>query len=317
MRFDSIVNVTPQVFGKDSLKTIIPIVILFALGPLMYHNQFFFFLLAVLLVATNSLNIVYGFTGYLPFGFAVFLAFGAYLTAMSINLLHLSAMISVLIGGLSSVGLSLLFTPLLKLSGAYFAIANLATFETVYYIMSNLSLTKWTGGPYGISPHTPYAPTIDYITIITLAVVSSLIILYIRHSNFGLALRAMNDDRSSVELSGVNSPRFRTYAWVISTFLVGVAGGMYGIYLGFFYPPGVFDLTQFSVMVIIFLIFGGRGSYLGPLIGTVVLFLVYQEVVLSYPNLSLLVFGVIVILLILFLPDGVVSLINKYYKEVF
>lgn len=317
MKFDSIVNVTPQVFGKDFLKTLIPIVVLFALGPVLYHNQFFFFLLAVLLIATNSLNIVYGFTGYLPFGFAVFLAFGAYLTAMSINLLHLSVLLSVLIGGLSSVGLSLLFTPLLKLSGAYFAIANLATFETVYYIMSNLSLTSLTGGPYGISPNAPYTPTIDYVTIITLAAVSSLIILYIRHSNFGLALRAMNDDRTSVALSGVNAPRFRTYAWIISTFLIGIAGGLYGIYLGFFYPPGVFDLTQFSVMVIIFLIFGGRGTYLGPLIGTVVLFFVYQEVTLSYPNLSLLVFGVIVILLILFLPDGVVSLINKNYKEVF
>lgn len=317
MKFDSIINVTPQVFGKDSLKTLIPILVLFLMGPLFYHNEFFFFLLAVLLVATNSLNIVYGFTGYLPFGFAVFLAFGAYLTAMSINLLHLSVMISVLIGGLSSVGLSLLFTPLLKLSGAYFAIANLATFETVYYIMSNLSLTKWTGGPYGISPNAPYTPTLYYGTIIALAAVSSLIILYIRHSNFGLALRAMNDDRTSVALSGVNAPRFRTYAWIISTFLVGIAGGLYGIFLGFFYPPGVFDLTQFSVMVIIFLIFGGRGTYLGPLIGTVVLFLAYQEITLNYPNLSLLVFGVIVILLILFLPDGVVSLINKSYREVF
>lgn len=317
MKFDSIVNVPPQVFGKDFLKTLIPIIVLFAIGPIMYHNQFFFFLLAVLLIATNSLNIVYGFTGYLPFGFAVFIAFGAYLTAMSINLLHLSVMISVLIGGFSSVGLSLLFTPLLKLSGAYFAIANLATFETVYYIMSNLSLTKWTGGPYGIAPRAPYTPTVDYVTIIAIAVLSSLVILYIRHSNFGLALRAMNDDRASVALSGVNAPRFRTYAWVISTFLVGTAGGLYGIYLGFYYPSGIFDLTQFSVMVIIYLIFGGRGSYLGPLIGTVVLFVVYWEVTLIYPNLSLLVFGVLVILLILFLPDGVVSLINKSYKEVF
>lgn len=317
MKFSSIIRVEPAVFGKDSLKSLIPVAVIFGLGPFFYQNQFFFFVLAVLLVLTNALNIVYGFTGYLPFGFAVFLAFGAYLTAMSINLLHLSVIVSLLIGGLSSVALSLLFTPLLRLSGAYFAIANLAVFETVYYIIGNLSLTKYTGGPYGIAPHAPYTPVADYVAIVILAAVSSLVILYIHHSNFGLALRAINDDRTSVELSGVNSHRFRTFAWIISTFFVGLAGGLYGIKLGFFYPEGVFDLTRFSVLIIIFLIFGGRGSYLGPIIGTVSLYLLYQEVTLNYPNFSLLVFGIIVILLILFLPNGVVSIVKKSVKEVF
>lgn len=317
MKFDSLLNVPAKVFGKDALKSIIPILLILYLGPVLYTNQFFFFVVAIMIIATNSLNIVYGFTGYLPFGFAVFLAFGAYITAMAINLLHMSMLVALLIGGLSSVALSLVFTPLLRLSGAYFAIASLATFEVVYYITSNLSLQNYTGGPYGISPNTPYTPGLDFALITLIAIVSSLIILYIHHSNFGLALRAINDDRFSVELSGVNSHRFRSAAWIISTFLVGLAGGLYGIYLGFFYPSGVFDLTTFSVLVIIFLIFGGRGTYLGPIIGAIVLYIVYQVVLNSYPNISLLVFGIIVILLILFMPNGVVSIISKQVKEVF
>ena len=317
MKFNSLLTVSPTKFGIDTLKSAIPILAILYIGPLFYSNSFFFFVIAVLIIATNSLNIVYGFTGYLPFGFAVFLAFGAYIAAMSINLLHLPMILSVLIGGLSSAGLSIAFTPLLKLSGAYFAIASLATFEAVYYIMSNLSLRSYTGGPYGISPNVAYTPSLDFGLIALTAVVSSIVILYIRHSNFGLALRAINDDRVSVQLSGVNSHLLRSIAWIVSTFLVGIAGGLYGVYLGFFYPTGVFDLTLFSVLVIIFLLFGGRGSYLGPIIGTVLLYVVYQEVFLNYPDLAYLVFGVIVIFLILFMPDGIMRILSKHVKGVF
>ncbi len=317
VKYESFLNVSLSRAGKDALKTLVPLLAIFLIGPLFYTNQFFFFLMGVLIISTNALNIVYGYTGYLPFGFGLFLAFGAYLASMSINLIHIPVALSIIIGGLSSVLLSLVFSPLLRLSGAYFAIASLATFESLYYIMSNLSLASYTGGPYGISVHAAFTPNIDYYAIAAVAVMSSLIILYIHHSNFGLALKAMNDDRHSVEMCGVNSHRFRTYAWIISTFLVGVTGGLYAIYLGFFYPSGVFDLTEFSVLVIIFLIFGGRGTYLGPLIGSVVLFIVYQEVTLNYPNYSLLVFGILIVGLILFMPNGVVGILKKNTKEVF
>ncbi len=317
MKFDFGIRVTAKQFGKDSLKSIIPLIILFTIGPIFYDNPFFFFLLAVLIVSTNALNIVYGFTGYLPFGFAVFIAFGAYLTAMAINILNFPEVFAILFGGLSSVALSMVFTPLLRLSGAYFAIASLGAFEVMYYFMSNLSLTKYTGGPYGIEPHIPYTPVADFIAIVSVAAVSSLIILFIHHSNFGLALKAISDDRTSAEMSGIHTLRVRTVAWALSSFLAGIAGALYGINLAFFYPSGVFDLTQFSVLVIVFLIFGGKGSYLGPLIGTVVLYLVYQFVTFNYPNFSLLVFGVIIVLLILFLSDGVTSRLKSILPGVF
>lgn len=317
MRFDPGITVTPKQFGKDSLKSIIPLILLFGLGGHLYNNSFFFYLLAALIIGTNALNIVYGFTGYLPFGFAVFIAFGAYLSAMSINLLHFPEVLGILFGGLSSVVLSLAFTPLLRLSGAYFAVASLGAFEMMYYLMGNLSLTKYTGGPFGISPNVPYTPTADFVAIVSIALISSLLILLIHHSDFGLALRAISDDRTSAEMSGVNSLRLRATAWALSAFLMGIAGSLYGIDLGFFYPAGVFDLTHFSVLLIIFLIFGGKGSYLGPLIGTVVLFVVYEFVNFYYPNISLLVFGAIVVFLILFLQDGVIVKLESISSEVF
>lgn len=317
MKYESLHILRSPAFATDLLKSLVPILILLYLAPLFYNDPFLFALLAVMLTSTNALNIVYGFTGYLPFGFAAFVAVGAYASAISINLMHFGLLEGVLFGGLSSVALSMVLTPLLKLNGAYFAIASLAAFEAAYYIFSNPALNSVTGGPYGISINAPYTPQLDYTIVAVLAIVSSLVVLLLRKTDFGLALQAIKDDRYAAEMSGINSFRYRIYAWIMSTFLTGCAGAMFGIYLGFFYPGGVFDLTQFSVLVIIFLIFGGRGTYLGPLIGTAILFFTYQILEMDLPSLYLLAFGLIIVLTVLFMPDGVVSLISKRVRGVF
>lgn len=317
MKFNDIFSISPRQFGLDSLKSVIPLILLFFLVPLFYQDQFLFFLLAVLIIATNALNIVYGFTGYLPFGFAVFIAFGAYTAGMVINLLHFPLILAIIAGGGSSVLLALVFTPLLKLNGAYFAIASLAAFEVVYNIYNNGALKSLTGGPYGLSIHVAYTPNTDYLIVAFIAIVSSLVILVIKKTNLGLVLQAIRDDKLAASLVGINTLKFRTYAWVISSFFAGMAGSLIGIYLGFFYPSGVFDLTEFSILVIVFLIFGGKGTYLGPIIGTIVLFALYQFLTIYYPNYFLLVFGVIIVLLILFLPDGVIVLFSKRAKGVY
>lgn len=317
MKFKDIFSISPKQFGLDSMKSIVPLILLFYLVPLFYENQFLFFLLAVMLIATNSLNVVYGFTGYLPFGFAVFIAFGAYTAGMVINFLHFPLILAIVAGGFSSVLLALVFTPLLKLNGAYFAIASLAAFEAVYNIYNNGVLKSLTGGPYGLDIHVAYTPNIDYAIVAIIAIISSLVILVIKRTNFGLVLQAIRDDRLAAGLMGINTLKFRTYAWIISSFFAGMAGSLLGIYLGFFYPSGVFDLTQFSILVIVFLIFGGKGTYLGPIIGTIVLFALYEFLTIYYPTYYLFVFGIIIIFLILFLPDGVTTIFSKRVKGVY
>lgn len=317
MKFNDIFSTTPKQFGMDSLKSIVPLILLFFLVPLLYENQFLFFLLAVLLIATNALNVVYGFTGYLPFGFAVFIAFGAYTAGMVINFLHFPLIMAIVSGGLSSVLLALVFTPLLKLNGAYFAIASLAAFEAVYNIYNNGALKSLTGGPYGLAIHVAYTPNLDYVIVAIIAILSSLVILVIKRTNLGLVLQAIRDDRLAAGLVGINTLKFRTYAWVISSFFAGMAGALIGIYLGFFYPSGLFDLTEFSILVIVFLIFGGKGTYLGPIIGTVILFALYEFLTLYYPTYYLLVFGIIIVFMILFLPDGVITIVSKRVKGVY
>ncbi len=307
----------PKKISTDAALLIVPLAALFILGPMVITNQAIFMELAVYIMLADALNIVYGFTGYLPFGFGVFFAVGAYGTAILITHDAWPVGASIIAGACFAALLSLLFTPMLRLSGAYFAISSMAAFEAVYLIFSNTQLTFLTGGPYGITFTQVYNPNLDYMIAAILAAVSALVVLLISKSTFGIALRAIREDRFAVELSGVSSLRYRTYAWLISSFVSGIAGGLYGWYLGFFYPEAVFSLTDFSVLVIIFVLFGGRGTVYGPVIGTVILFLAYQLLSLYSANLLLIIFGVLLVLLVLFIPNGIEPLFRKIVKTIF
>lgn len=300
---------------RDALVITVSLAALFLAGPLFINNQSLFMELAIFIILAESLNIVYGFTGYLPFGFGVFFAVGAYGTAILIHHYSWPVASSIIAGACFAALLSLLFTPMLRLSGAYFAISSLAAFEAVYYIFSNTQpqIVALTGGPYGISFTQVYNPNLDFTVAVIVSIVSALIVLLISNSTFGIALKAIREDRLAVELAGVSSLRYRTYAWLLTAFLSGIAGGLFGWYLGFFYPETVFDLTDFSVLVIVFLLAGGRGTVYGPLIGTVILFLGYELISLYFANLLLIVFGAILVLLVLFLPRGLEPLFRKLF----
>lgn len=297
----------------DSLKLLVPLAVIFALGPVFTGNQSLLMELAVFIILADALNIIYGFTGYLPFGFGVFFGTGAYGTAIMITHYHFQPLAALPVGMAATLVLSLLFTPLLRLSGAYFAIASLAAFEVIYLAVGNTSLTFLTGGPYGLSFPQAYRPNLDYTITAIIAIVSALAVLFISRSYFGQALNAIREDRAAAELSGINTLLYRNYAWMISAVLSGLAGGLYGWYLGFFYPDAVFSLTDFSVLVIVFVVFGGKGTIYGPIIGTVALFALYELVTLYFGNFLLIIFGLLLILLILFLPNGVLPMVKKVY----
>jgi branched-chain amino acid transport system permease protein len=297
----------------DAVKIAVPLAAIFTLGPVVTGNQSILMELAVFVILADALNIVYGFTGYLPFGFGAFFAVGAYGTAIMIAHYSFPVGIALLVGTFLSCVLALVFTPLLRLSGAYFAIASLAAFEVLYLAIGNTSLTSITGGPYGISFIQAYSPNVDYAVTAAVAVVSALTVVLLARSYFGIALKAIREDRFAVELAGVNSLRYRNYAWLLSAFFSGLAGGLFGWYLGFFYPEAVFSLTDYSVLIIVFVLFGGRGTAFGPVIGAIILFAVYEVLILYFSNLLLIIFGLLLVLLILFIPDGIVPIIRKHY----
>lgn len=286
-------------------------------GPIAYTNQAFFLTLIVYAILAVSLNIIYGYTGYLPFGFAVFFATGAYGFGIAVKF-GFGVPVALVSGMGMSLLLSFVFIPLLKLRGVFFSVATLGAFEAVSYFVSISypGVAKYTGGPLGIAMPQVYAPNETYYLAIVVLIISIVITFYISNSKFGLALRAIKNDVLSASLSGVNVSLNRNIAWWISAILSGAAGALYGWYISFFYPEAVFDIT-FTLFALVFLIFGGRGTVIGPILGTFVLYTLYYSVGVDYPLYFQAAFGIFVVAAILFIPNGIVDIIKrKLHTEV-
>src|SRR6195952_5202930 len=147
---------------KHILFIIVPLIAVFAVLPGVYQNHLLLFNFIVFLILAQGVNIIYGFTGYLPFGYVGFFGAGAYGFAILTMQYQASAPVAVLAGGLIGVALGLLLTPLLRLSGAYFAIANLAASLAVLHFVANPALEDITRGPYGVSLTGTFNPSMAY-----------------------------------------------------------------------------------------------------------------------------------------------------------
>ncbi len=302
-------------FSHNIKSLIILSVVLLAfylIGPYVYTNSGFFESLLIFTILALSFNLIYGFTGYLPFGYAAFFAFGTYGFGIGI-MNHFGPISSFFLGGLFSIALGLVLSPMLRLRGAYFAIASLAAFEAIYYLVSNQSLMSITGGPYGISVASVYNFNLTYALSIALLFVVIGLTYFVRRSNFGLALRAIRDDPLVASLSGINVGLYRSISWLLSALFAGFSGALYGWFLGFFYPETVFSIN-FSLFAIVFAIFGGAGTVIGPIIGTTALYAVYDAVGVAYPYYFTLIFGLLIIVLIILLPEGLKKIFKKYLK---
>lgn len=267
---------------------------LFFALPSIYNNQALLFNMMVYLALAQGLNLLYGFTGYLPFGYVGFYGTGAYAASLLILFLHWTPILAVATGGIATVLVGLLLSPLLRLSGAYFSIAN-------------PDLTSITRGPYGIDLSSVYNPQASYYTMLAILLLATGLGLFLRRSRFGLSLEAIREDPISAGLAGVNVTRGRIIAWLMSALVAGLSGGAFAWYISVFYPQTVFDLSV-SVFAIVFVLSGGAATVLGPLIGTAVLYGLYNVIGISTPQYFQLTYGLLIVLLVLFLPAGLVSL---------
>ena len=246
----------------------------FIVAPHLYNNQSVLFTMMVFMALAQGLNLLYGFTGYLPFGYVGF--FG---------------------------------------TGAYFSIANLAASQVIYFVVSNQALQPITGGPYGVKIEQVFAPRASYLTMLVILLLTTAIAAYFRRSRFGLGLLAMKEDPISAGLAGVNVLRERLIVWLSSAGVAGLIGGAYAWNLSVFYPDAVFTL-QISVFAIVFALFGGVGTVIGPLLGGALLYAFYAVIGVSAPQYFELLYGLLIVLLVLFLPNGLLSLLTRRHIDV-
>lgn len=295
---------------QHTLFILVPLIVVFALLPGVYQNHLLLFNFVIFLILSQGVNIIYGFTGYLPFGYVGFFGAGAYGFAIMVMHFQTPAALAVLVGGLVGVALGLLLTPLLRLAGAYFAIANLAASLAVLHFVANPALEGITKGPYGVSLTGTFNPTFAYNAALVVLALTIGGVIYLRNSSFGLALQAVREDSVSAAMAGVDVVKMRVIAWLASALVAGLAGGVYAWYVSVFYPDNVFS-GEFSIFAIVFALFGGVATILGPIIGVVILYGVYNLIGFTTPQYFQLIYGLLIMGLVLFLPAGLMSLATR------
>jgi len=267
-------------------------------------------------VFTSSLNLIVGFAGYAAFGNVVFFGVGAYVAGIAAAHLQASMALSIMIAALAGTGLALLLGyPLMRIKGGYFAIATLALNEGMKQVAYNLEVT---GGGRGMSmPISPHSPETVYGSIyyqmFILFLVCVATIWIISRIPFGLAIRALRDQEDAAEVMGINTTIYKMLTWAISAFFTALTGGIWAYWISFFEPHTAFDI-MISVKGFVMMLMGGMGTIFGPILGAFFLEIVSEVIWGAFAEIHRLILGVIVVLAVLLIPEGLVGLGGRHWQ---
>jgi branched-chain amino acid transport system permease protein len=269
------------------------------------------------------LNIILGYTGYVSFGHIVFFGLGGYVGLYLLSLGGISLWIAMAAGGLAAAVLAfLLGYAILRLRGAYFALATIGVLEAVRSFIVNFAPF---GGPIGISLnfsiYKEYGGATDalwlvYYLLLGLTILTVILSYAVKSSKFGLGLFAIREDEDAAEVMGVISPTAKTWAYVLSAIIPGIVGVLFYFKNGNIEPGDAFRL-QFSIELLVMVMLGGFGSVAGPIIGAAG----YQRlrgILLTTPvfkNIQLVVAGVLLLIIILFIPAGAIGWLRQRFHR--
>jgi branched-chain amino acid transport system permease protein len=275
------------------------------LSPFLVQFLINLFMLAAL---AESWNIIGGFTGYASFGNVAFFGIGAYTTGVLLTAAAWPFALALPAGGLLAMAFAgLIGMPILRLKGHYFAIATLGVAETMREIVYNL---KITGGGTGLTmPITRSALPFFYL-MLGILIAATLVNWWLSASRFGYGLIAIREDEDAAAAMGINTALYKTAAFALSGFFAGLTGGVFAYWITFIDPEGVFRVIV-TIQMIIMAVFGGMGTVVGPLLGAVVLASVSEVLSTQLVSLAELFNGIIVILVVLFMPKGLAEVIRK------
>jgi branched-chain amino acid transport system permease protein len=263
----------------------------------------------------TSLNILLGYTGYVSFGHIVFFGLGGYFGFYLLSDLGWPIYLAAIGGGLLSAVIAFLVgSAVLRLRGAYFALATIGINEAARAFVSNFEPFGGATGMFvnfaaydaygGAGPALWFTFTLLWIT----AMVALMVSFMVKHSRFGLGLLAIREDEDAAMVMGVTAPRVKTITYVISAFFPGVIGTLYFFKNGNVEPGDAFQLHM-SIEMLVMVMLGGMGTVLGPVVGAVA----YQGLrgyLLTSPifkELHLATAGLVLLLIVLFVPAGAVG----------
>jgi branched-chain amino acid transport system permease protein len=287
------------------------------------NNEYLFFAGYVVLqyiVLATAWNILGGYCGYVNFGTAAFFALGAYCTVAIHKLLAIPLPLHMLIGGLVSgtVGLGTGYLTL-RLRGAFFAIATLALAVVVQTLITNWDFVGGARGAYVIRPaHAPLLGSyIEYLFVLmlALAVLAVTAARAIERSRLGYGFATIRDDELAAEASGVPTLRLKLIATTLSGALMGMAGGPLPFYVGYLDPSSGFNLA-YAVNSIAMPLVGGTMTWIGPVIGAILLGAIQQIATVTISSAAnLLIVGVVLVAFVIIAPNGIVGLIETQLRK--
>jgi branched-chain amino acid transport system permease protein len=295
--------------GFALLLAILVVLPLFGLSP---NAVRLLFVTLVWVTVSIAWNILGGFGGQVSFGFAVFYGLGACAAALAVNNGLPTVLALLLSAGVAVLASLLIGLPTFRLRGPYFAIATIGVSESVRVLMTNVSITGGASG-YRILETGPFRQLNHFYISLALAVLALAASVEVRRSRFGLALIAIREDEDAASDLGVNPFRTKLLAHALAAALTGAAGGVYAQYAAFIHPQGVFAFST-GVAILLMPIIGGVGTIWGPVIGGVVYGLIHDELVASFPQLHLLIYGSLLILIVLFEPAGLHGLLDRWFR---
>ena len=302
--------------GRALLVVGAVVLVLFPLSPSM-SAQNTVILALVFAISASGLNIITGYAGYLSLGQGAFLGIGAYTGAiLSRAFPDVSPFAWVPIGGVvAAIFAVLLGLVTYRTRGAAFVIITIAFTLLVQFIARNWDPV--TNGSTGITLPLPDWPRElgnwpFHLVLVALLAASLLMSWWIRRTKFGTGLIAIREDEGKAGTIGINAPVYKLLAFGLSTIFVGMAGAVYGYYLTYVDPIGMFAIMQ-SLLIVLAVILGGRGSLWGPVLGAFLLIPIndWANTVFSGGNFRLVILGALLVLLILLLPAGVLPSLEK------
>ena len=279
-----------------------------------------YFLLILNLIALNTiivigLNLLIGYAGQISLGHAAFFGIGAYSSAILTTFYNvnpwLAMLLAIIITGIIAY---LIGIPTLKLKGHYLVMATLGL--NIIFTIVIIQWEDFTGGPDGIAG-VPYLQIGNFafdsdkkILILTwfFALISLIVAYNLVHSRVGRALRAIHNSEIAASCLGIDVSKYKVKIFVLSAILASIAGSLYAHYITFI-SPETFGL-MYSIKLIIMSIFGGMSTIWGALIGSGVLTII-SELLNLVKDYSIIVLGLILVIMLMFLPEGIVGYFNE------
>jgi branched-chain amino acid transport system permease protein len=277
------------------------------------------FLILMFTILASSINIIMGYTGYVSFGHIVFFGLGGYVAFYLVLHHQVHFVVAALMGGIvGSVFAVLLGIPVLRLRGAYFALATIGINEAMRSFVSNFApFGGSTGMFFNYAVYNAYGGATNalwfaYGAMVVVTLLTILASFLIKKSKFGLGLMAIREDQDVAQVLGIHPTRYKVLAYALSAFFPALAGAIFFFKNGIIEPHPAFELLR-SIEGLVIVMLGGYGTVAGPIIGAVVYERLRALLITNptFSSLHLAVAGFLLLMIVLFVTAGVVGWLRQ------